>query len=160
MKLGLFVKLMMVLIFLALVANVVVAARYEKSLLDIEGLKAVTFWALVAANLFMAGAGVYFTTRAHQQHEKASIEWGRRGFVVNIVVTGILTISPWLFYNHAEIAVPDAMMEIAQILLLFGVSGGTFLFSFYREYRRNVGDRPRRRTPSMSDADAGFGGGA
>lgn len=146
MKGGLFFRAMLVLIFLALVANVVIVAVRGESLVTLPILKAAVFGALGLANLFLAGAGIYFTTRAHQKHEKSSIEWGRRGFIVNALVTVLLLLAPWFFFP-SEVSRVQAMFDVSCVLLLFGASSGTFTFSFYREYLRNVGDRgaPSRR---------------
>lgn len=159
MKPGILVTILLVLVFLALVANVVVVAQTGKSPITESIVKGLAFWALAVANFCMAGAGMYFTTRAHQKHEKSSIEWGRRGFVVNFVVTLVLTLAPWFFYETTkEFTRVDAMFDVSLILLLFGISGGTFLYAFYREYLRNVGNRPggsrgARRTPMLESAE-------
>jgi hypothetical protein len=108
----------------------------------------------------MAGAGIYFTTRTHEKHEKSSIAWGRRAFVVNAAVTLVLVLAPWFFYTVTpRFHRAEAMQEISLILLLFGASNGTFLFSFYREYLRNAGGRApgprgRRRAADPHPRDA------
>lgn len=159
MKPGLLVTILLVLIFLALVANVVVVAQTGQSPISESIVKGLAFWALAVANFCIAGAGMYFTTRAHQKHEKSSMEWGRRGFLVNAVVSLVLTLAPWFFYETTkEFTRVDAMFDVSLILLLFGLSSGTFLFSYYREYVRNVGGRPGRsrggrRTPMLESAE-------
>ena len=141
---GVFVKLMLVLVFLALVANLVTTALRDQSFITVDAVTQISFWALFAANLCIAGAGIYFTTRALSKHERSSVEWGRRGFMVNLILAVVFSLAPWYFYEITpEFAITEAMFEISLILLFFGLSQGIFLYAFYREYMRGTVARPR-----------------
>jgi len=150
-----FVRVMMLLIFLALVANLVVSAISGDTLIGEETTKMIAFFSLVAANVFIAGAGIYFTTKANQKHERESLKWSRRAFGVNMIATLVFGIAPYVFYEVTEgFSRGEAMLDVALILLLFGVSNATFGFAAYRDYVRSVssrsdrGPRPRRRKSS------------
>jgi hypothetical protein len=154
MKGGLFVRVLLVLIFLALVANLVVTAVRGESFLTPETVKVASYWALFIANLCIAGAGVYFTTQSYSKHEKSTVAWGRRGFVVNFVLALVFSLAPWYFYRVPdEISRADAMLEVTQILLLFGISQGTF--AFYCDYLRSSMGRPGRQSRHLAATERG-----
>ncbi len=136
------VVVLLVLIFLALVANLAVSAILGRSPITEDMVKAIAFWALVVADFALSGAGIYFTTRSYQKFEKSSVEWGRRGFLAHAVVTAVFALAPWMFFKvPEEITRADAMFNMSLVLLLFGLANGTFLFSFYRDYIRTTGSR-------------------
>ena len=160
MKGGVFVKVMLVLVFLALVANLVTTAVRGESFITTATVKLVAFWALFAANLCIAGAGIYFTTSALSRHERSSMQWGRWGFLLNLVLAAVFSLAPWFFYEiTAEFSITEAMFEISLILLFFGLSQGIFLYSFYRDYSRGKTAHPRgstrRHTRHLETSDSG-----
>lgn len=141
------VILLLVLIFLALVANLAMLAVTGESPIDEEMVKVIAFWGLVAANLTLAGAGVYFVSKAFGKTEKSSLVWARRGYAVNIVVTAVFALAPWFFYDYVktkDFTRSDSMFEIALVLLLFGIPHAIFTLSSYKEYLRSAGSRPKR----------------
>ncbi|MHC4469985.1 MAG: hypothetical protein ACYTDY_08590 [Planctomycetota bacterium] len=142
-----FPRLMLVLIFVALVANIVVAGLSEtgEGVLGPEIVKYLAFGVLVIANLCIAGAGIYFTTRTRQKSEKTSALWGRRGFGVNIGITLGLAIAPFFSAVSEDAEGPqDPILSGSLLLLLFGVSNIVFLYAFYRDYLRTTGSRRSR----------------
>ncbi len=139
---GIFARIMLVLVFLALVANLVVSAVTGQSAVTLSLARVLVFGALAVANAVFAGAGVYYTTKARAKHEKSSLLWARRGFVWMIVFTAVLTISPWFFYRY-DLSLDDRLFDISLLLLLTGVTAGIFTFAFYREYARAAGHHAR-----------------
>ncbi len=150
---GRIIIVLLVLIFLALVGNLAYSAVQGESPVTETMAKIGAFWALVLANLSLAGTGIYFTTKSHQKFEKSAIEWGRRGFISIVMITLVFSIAPWIFFRvPEEIAREDAMFNVTLVLLLFGITNAMFLGSFYREYLRATGSRSgaargRRRAP-------------
>ena len=140
---GWFVKLFLVLIFVALVANIVVAAlrRSEGGFISADVIRAMAYGVIVAANLFIAGAGVYFTARTRQKSGKTSALWGIRAFVVNLVVTVVLAIAPFL--DPTDV-IYNQFSKVSMVLLLIGLSNAAFLYAFYRDYLRTVGSSRSR----------------
>jgi hypothetical protein len=133
-----FVRIMLVLLFLALVANVVVTAVRGDSFITRKMVMFFAFVALVVANLSISGAAVYFTTKAREKSERSALKWSRRGFVVNIVLAAVLGAGPWLFFPGAKSLEP-VLLDCAVLLLGLGVSNGVFALSAYRDYLRAVG---------------------
>lgn len=132
------VKILLLLVFLALVANLAVSAVTGESVIGQDHVKLIAFAALLVANLSIAGAGIYFTSRSYQERERSSVRWGRRSFVLNVLITALLGLAPWLFFEVTEeFSRYEAMFNVSLILLLFGLSNGAFAYSFYREYVRS-----------------------
>lgn len=140
------VVVLMVLIFLALVANLALVAIGGESAVGEQEVRQISFWGLVAANLALAGGGAYFVFRAYKKTEKTTYVWALRGYIANIIVTIVFALAPWFFYDFAVegFTRAEAMFEIALVLLLFGVPHAVFTYSWYREYLRAVGSRPKR----------------
>jgi glucose dehydrogenase len=135
---------LLVLIFLALIANLVIVAVTSQSPVTEDILQIVLFWALAGANLAMSGAGIYFVTRAHSKHEKSALLWARRAFAATLLVNVLLSIAPWVFIEVGKDVDTrlDAMFNTSIMLLLFGVPVALFTMAFYRDFRRIVGNRP------------------
>ena len=142
MKSGWIVKVLLFLVFVALVANIVVAGvRKEGGYIDEDLVKLLAYGVLVAANLFIAGSGAYFTMRTRQKSEKSSALWGLRAFAVNLIATVVLALAPFFSSSANRI---EHIFAVSMVLLLFGLSNAAFLYAFYRDYLRTVGSRRSR----------------
>jgi uncharacterized membrane protein YidH (DUF202 family) len=154
---GLFVRALLVLVFLALVANLVLYALEGKVLGDERWLEFAIYGAIAVAGLALAGAGIYFTTRSQTQHPRSSTQWMRRAFVVNAVILLLFTVAPWFFYPDVKdsAGVRKAMFDVGVFLFGLGVSTAVFAFAAYRDYLRvasNRGAGGRRRTPTLEES--------
>jgi hypothetical protein len=151
-KSGLFLRVLLVLVLLALIANLVLYAVRGKILGDETWLEFGIYGAIAAANLFLAGAGLTFTSRSYAKHQRSALLWYRYGFVANAVLTILFVVSPWVFY-------PDrgpkaAMFDVGVFLFALGISTAIFTYAAYRDYLRVAGSRgggSTRRYPGRSD---------
>jgi hypothetical protein len=139
---GTFWKVIAVLVFLALAGNLLALSGLMTSDDErVEGMRMLVwtvFAALVAGNLFAGVAGVVLTTKAHEKHEKSSLLWLRRAFVVAIVETGLMAAGPWLFVlGEADLSL--RVLVFCLVLFPFGVLIGVFAMAAWREYVRVVG---------------------
>ena len=149
---GLFVRALLVLVFLALIANLVLYALEGKVMGDERWLEFAIYGAIAVAGLAIAGAGIFFTSRSQAQHPRGSIQWMRRGFIVNAVILLLFTVAPWFFYPDVRDSadVRKAMFDVGVFLFGLGVSTAVFAFAAYRDYLRiavNRGSGARRRRP-------------
>ena len=153
---GLFVRALLVLVFLALVANLVLYVLEGKVLGDERWLEFAIYGAIAAGGLALAGAGIYFTSRSYAQHQRAYVQWLRRGFIANAVILLLFTLAPWFFDPDASDSgdVRRAMFDVGVFLFGLGVSTALFAYAAYRDYLRIIGSRgsgSRRRTPTRED---------
>ena len=151
---GKFGAVMLVLVFLALVANLVFVAARGESPVGVNAVYVIVFAGLVLANLTLAGAGVYFVVRAHQKREKGSLGWARRAFVGCGVGTVLLALAPWFFYPDVKDTegTRKAMFDVGVFLFALGLSTAFFTYAAYRDYLRVASSRgsgTRRRTPTL-----------
>jgi hypothetical protein len=154
---GTFPRIMLVLVFLALVANVVVTAVMGQSFITRQMLFRLLFGGLIVANLCISGAAIYFTSKALAKNERSSLKWSRRGFVANVGIALLFGAGPWVFPFHPDALLFEAMRDYAFFLLLLGVSNGVFAIAAYRDFVRAVGPhgpssefRRRRKVPHRS----------
>ena len=138
---GRFGKILLILVFLALVANLVVVVITNTSPVGEMAVRYIVFGSLVIANLIFAFAGITFVTKSHQMRERTSLVWARRGFIVYGLSTIILGLAPWLFYIYDSVPIEDRLFDVSLLLLLFGFTNGIFTLAFYREYLRGTGSR-------------------
>ena len=139
------VIVLLILIFLALVANLVFVAVTNKSIVDDKMVPWVLFGILIVANSCVAGAGFYFVNKAHQKFEKSSLLWARRAFFVTLGVNTLLALAPKFFMTVGEVNITreEALLDVSIVLLLVGVPTSLFAMAFYRDYRRVLGARPK-----------------
>ena len=151
---GLFVRALLVLVFLALIANLVLYALEGKVLGDERWLEFAIYGAIAVAGLALAGAGIFFTWRTYSHHPRGSTQWMLRGFIANAVILSLFTLAPWFFYPDVQEAadVRKAMFDVGVFLFGLGVSTAFFVYAAYREYLRiavNRGSGSRRRTAKV-----------
>jgi amino acid transporter len=146
MKGGIFVRIMLVLVFLALVANLVLFVVTGESKGSVKLLEHVIYFSIFAANLFLVGAGVFFTTASNRKHRRGYVEWARRGFVANGVIAVLFGISPWLF--------EEERFDAGVVLVALGISTIIFVYAAYRDFLRVRGTGSRtRRTPTLESVE-------
>jgi hypothetical protein len=131
---------LLILIFLALVANLVYVAVADRSFVDTRMLPYGLFGLLVLANVLVTVAGFLFVTKAYQKHDKSTFTWAQRGYFVTFIVIALLTIAPWFFFDVGKgkgtETRAEALVDAALILLLLGVPTALFTMAFYTEFRR------------------------
>ncbi len=156
---GMFWKVMAVLVFLALVGNLMaLSGMAGDDPGDAEGLLVYTvFVVLVAGNLLAGVAGIVFTTKAHEKHEKSSLLWLRRAFVVSVVETALMAGGPWLFVLGKS-DTSFRILVFSLVLLPFGILTGVFAIAAWREYVRVVGRSGRTHSSVHRYGDAGPSG--
>jgi hypothetical protein len=139
------VIVLLILIFLALVANLVFVAVTNKSFIDDKMVPWGLFGILIVANSCVAGAGFYFVNKAHQKYEKSSLLWARRAFLVTFGVNALLAVAPRFFMPTGDVTITreEALLDVSIVLLLVGVPTALFAMAFYRDYRRVLGARPK-----------------
>ncbi len=134
---------LLILIFLALVANLAFVFVTDKSFVDDRIALYGLFGVLIVANFCVGGAGFYFVAKTHQKHEKSSLIWARRACASTLIVNAILAVAPWLFIKigNQEVTRSEALQDVSIVLLLLGVPTALFAMAFYRDYRRISGAR-------------------
>lgn len=136
---------LLILIFLALVANLVFVATNNRSFVDTAMLQYGLFGLLVLGDALLAVAGFLFVLKANQHHEKSAFIWARRGYLATFIVVALLAMAPWVFIEvgagHDRAA---ALIDMSIILLLFGVPSALFTMAYYREFRRVTGGGSER----------------
>jgi len=134
---------LLILIFLALVANLVFVAVEGRSFVDARMLPYGLFGILVLADVLVSAAGFLFVTKAHGQYEKSSFVWARRAYVATFIVILLLAMAPWVFIDVGKDvnSRTDALVDMSMILLLFGVPMALFTMAFYLDFRRVSGAR-------------------
>ena len=155
---GLIVRVLLVLVFLALVANLVLYALEGKVLGDERWLEFAIYGAISLGGLFMAGAGIFFTSPSIAQHQRGSTQWLRRGFITNAVILVLFTIAPWFFYPDVKSSADTrkAMFDVGVFLVGLSVSTAIFTYASYRDFQRMTavrGSGSRRRTSTTSSTD-------
>ena len=144
---------LLILIFLALVANLAFVVVTDKSFIDGKSVQYGLFGVLILANGCVAGAGFYFVTKTHQKHEKSSLVWARRAYASTILVNALLAMAPWVFIKIGtyEVTRSEALQDVSIVLLLLGVPTALFAMAFYRDFRRVSGSRSTPRSTGASD---------
>jgi hypothetical protein len=147
---GLFLRAILVLVFLALVANLVLYALKGKVVGDERWLEIAIYGAIAVAGIALSGAGIYFTTRSLAQHARSSTQWMRRAFATNAVLLVLFTLAPWFFYPGGDPR--RAMFDVGVFLFALSLSTAFFTYAAYRDYVRMASSRgagSRRRTPAL-----------
>ncbi len=139
---------LLILIFLALVANLVFVALQNRSFVDIAMVPYGLFGILVLADALVSVAGFLFVMKANHHHEKSAFLWARRAYFATFVVIVLLAMAPWLFFEvgggKENASRADALINASIMLLIFGVPVGLFTMAFYREFRRIAGGGSER----------------
>lgn len=134
---------LLILIFLALVANLVYVAVEDRSFVDSRMVPYGLFGILVLADVLVSVAGFLFVNKAHGQHEKSSFVWARRAYIATFVVILLLSMAPWVFIEVGKDvgSRADALLNMSIILLLIGVPIALFTMAYYLDFRRVSGSR-------------------
>jgi membrane protease YdiL (CAAX protease family) len=139
---GLFTRILLVLVFLALLANLLAYLLGGESLAS----EHVLYWAVAAGGTLVGvvvnGAGIRYTSKGLRKREKSSFLWARRGFIVGftivLLVAADAVTSNQLLIRDVRGDPGSALWRAGLVLLLLSAGPLFFAIAFQREYRRTA----------------------
>jgi archaellum biogenesis protein FlaJ (TadC family) len=135
---SLFVKVLLLLVFVLLAMNLVAFFVGGQSVLKKQALDWIVAGLGAAMGIFANGAGIWYTTRARRKRDKSSFTWARRAFAVGLTITVLIIVESLL--PRPTIKEP---MVLGAALALLNAAPCLFLVAFVREYLRTAGRESR-----------------
>jgi hypothetical protein len=128
---GIFLPVLLVLVFLALVANLLAFTVFDQRIPP-EVISWIVGGVGAATGLVVNLWGLRVTTAALAKRSRTSLTWLRRGFLVGAILTALIVADSFM----AESWVPEHKWKVGVLLLLIGTGPFFALLAARSEYRR------------------------